>query len=133
MSDDKIHLVTDFQVFAKPPKPTYWDYVKFYAFNLYRKPLVYKRQKELVNLFNSVKTDLDERILPTLVSNKCQQCKKAYGYLHNQVFMSQLKSVLLALSKDYDHQHWPIFESFLKSKETLFSKSEDLSRWINNL
>lgn len=139
MSDESnIHLVTDFKTLPKLPKATIWDWIKYYTFNTLRKPLVWKKQKELVKIFNLVKTDLDYQVLPQLLPGRisatlCIKCKEAYGYLNNQVFMSQLASILKSLSQDKDHLHHDIFERFYLIKKPAFEKSEEISRWINNL
>ncbi len=114
-------------------KPTLIDWAKYYIFNLYRKPMVWKKQKELLAIFKEIKGDLDTRILPKLWENRivCNQCYDAYKTLKPQVFLSQIELILKCLKKDYDHIHWPMFDSFLSHYQEKLRDSEEISAWIN--
>lgn len=131
MNEAPVHIVTDFAKIPEKPKVTIWHWVKYYAFNLYRKPLVYKRQREMQDILSKVLDDLHQRFIPALKKRDCAECKEAFAILKPQIFLSQLRIALKLLSKNYDHEHWCMFDSFLESHEEDFEKSEELSSWIN--
>jgi hypothetical protein len=114
----------------KTPKATLWDWVKYYVWNLYRKPLVWKRQQELERTFNDLKTALEYEVLKPLWANRlhCDQCRDAYMALKPQIFLSQIH---LILKRMYCRSHAGVFTEFLMRHDSQFSKSEEIAAWIN--
>jgi len=116
--------------FPKPKKANIFDWISYYIWNLYRKPLVWKKQKELVEIFNTIKFALEKEVLPELWQNKidCIDCFNAYLSLKPQVFLSQIQAVLTQMKCD---EHPTVFIQFLLKYRGEFKRSEDLSKWIN--
>jgi hypothetical protein len=117
-----------------PPKykARWWHYVAAFFWNLYRKPLVWKRQRELVSIFRAVKASLESSVLPVLWYRRkdCQACYNAYLSLKPQIFLSQIKMILERMACE---DHGIIFRTFLLTYKREFEQSEQLARWINNL
>lgn len=112
-------------------KSTVWDWVRFYAYNLWRKPAVRRKQRELLRIFAAVKLDMSVSLLPYLWENRthCKECMDMYGMLKPQVFLSQIERILKA---DPYHENSSRVAAFWKKHEHDFLESERLSRWINN-
>lgn len=112
------------------PKVRWWHWVSFYAFNLYRKPLVWKKQKELEEIFKRVKLAIDTEVLPELWQNRliCPDCLNAYMALKPQIFLSQIKSILKMMRCEF---HPDSFDKFLVWYSWDFTKSEEIAAWIN--
>lgn len=107
-----------------------WDWVRFYLYNLWRKPRVMRAQRELLRIVSCVKNDLNVEILPYLWENRsqCKECQDMYMMLKPQVFLSQIERVL---KSDHYHENSNRINDFYKKHEDDFKRSEELSRWIN--
>ena len=110
----------------------WWHYVAAFFWNLYRKPLVWKRQRELLKMFTLIKESMDRTLLPALWERRktCTACYNAYLSLKPQVFLSQIELILKRMACE---DHAALFHSFAVTWEPEFRKSEQLARWINGL
>lgn len=114
----------------KPPKPSLWDWIKYYLFNLYRKPMVYRRQKELLYIAQDVRHALDVEVMPKLWHARlvCKDCRDAFMMIKPQIFLSQIEMIL----KSYRcEDHGELFAEFLERHGAKFRRSEDIAAWIN--
>jgi hypothetical protein len=111
-------------------KSTWWDWVRFYLYNLWRKPEVLRKQRELLRIVSAVKLDMSMEVLPYLWEGRttCKDCADMYGMLKPQVFLSQIERILKA---DHYHENSNRINAFYKKHEDEFKRSEALSRWIN--
>lgn len=125
-------IVTNSEELPVLPKVTLWDWVKYYAFNLYRKPLVWKRQRQLCKLSEDLKVCLDQELLSVIRKNisVCDACRDTLVILKPQIFLSQIKMIL---TKFYCTDHGSMYTDFYKKHEDKFKQSEEIARWINNL
>ena len=114
----------------KKHKSTIFDWISYYVYNLVRKPFVWKKQKELGDIFDKIVFGVNTEVLPSLLKNinTCQQCREAYVILRNQVFVSQIESILNRMQCT---KHKEIFTLFLNKNSHKFIQSDELSRWIN--
>ena len=118
------------ETLPKKPTATILDWALYYVYNFFRKPLVWKKQKELIKILNEIQLSLELEVIPVLFKNlnTCQQCREAYMALKGQVFLSQIEAILtrMACSK-----HKLIFSNFLVLNNVKFRQSEETSKWIN--
>jgi len=117
---------------GKKPKMRWYHWIGFYAFNLYRKPMVWRKQKELQELRHKIKSALGKEMLPELWQNRltCKSCADAYVALKSQVFLSQIEMILNHMKCD---KHLALFLEFRLRHRNDFTRNEEISRWINNL
>lgn len=111
-------------------KSSVWDWVRFYLYNLWRKPEVLRAQRELLRIVSAVKLDMSVELLPYLWQNKteCKECADMYMMLKPQVFLSQIEKIL---KSDHYHENSSRINAFYKKHEVDFKRSEELSAWIN--
>jgi hypothetical protein len=107
-----------------------WDWIKFYAYNLWRRPLVRQKQRKLLTLVSCVKRDLSTDLLPYLWENRttCRECADLYMILKPQVFMSQIERILRTAPY---HENSNRVEAFYQAHMGMFEESENISAWIN--
>lgn len=126
-------VVVNGETIEKLPEPTWLDWVKYYVYNAFRKPLVWKRKRELIRLFEEVKESMDLTLLPLIWEKRfvCNACHDAYMILKPQVFMSQLEMALRFMGRDEDHIHKNLYLNFWGNNLGKFKRSEELAAWIN--
>jgi hypothetical protein len=129
-SDSGIAVIFDSAPLPVIPKARWYHYLAAYFWNLYRKPLVWKRQREIVQIAKDVKASLELTLLPALYERRatCTACYNAYLSLKPQIFLSQIELILKRLSCE---EHPQLFRTFLITTEPEFRKSEKLARWVN--
>lgn len=127
-----VAVIFDSQPMPKPPKPSLWDWIKYYAWNLYRKPMVWRRQKELLKIYTDVKSALERDVLPQLWHRRlvCNACRDQYLALKPQIFLSQLELILKRMACEID-DHATVSRTFLSTNDFYFRRSEDIAAWIN--
>jgi hypothetical protein len=110
----------------------WYHYVAAWFWNLYRKPLVIKKQKLLRRIFDDVKADIADTLLPELWERRhsCVSCFNAYTALKPQVFLSQIEMILTRMECA---EHPRGFRAALFFNGPSFRKSEELARWVNGL
>lgn len=112
------------------PKATLWDWVKYYVYNLARKPKVMVKQRQLIAIAENIQAAIKGEVLPVLgrrIGN-CRECTDAFMALRGQVFASQIEFVIKHLRCD---NHPEDFTEFVRRHGHLFRLSEDISAWIN--
>ena len=110
----------------------WYHYVAAFFWNLYRKPLVILKQKQLRAIFERVRYDMAETLLPVLWDKRhdCTDCFNAYMALKPQIFLSQIEMILRRMQCA---QHAIVYRAFLSAHMSDFHESEELARWINGL
>lgn len=123
-------IVLNSEALPKKPRVTLIDWLKYYAYNLSRKPRVWKKQRQLLDIFHAIKNALEEEVYPLLRARMqgCSQCRDAYMALQPQIFLSQIEIILKRLKCSSHHL---TFEGFLYKWEPLFRQSEEIAAWIN--
>src|SRR4029077_18120394 len=78
------------------PKVRFWHWISYYAYNLSRKPKVWRWKREQSAIYASVRDALREEVFPNLyqVRLTCPQCRNAYGTLKDQAFISIIRMIL---------------------------------------
>lgn len=109
-------------------KSNWWDWVRFYAYNLLRRPMVRAKQRDVNRIYRAVKRDVDLLLLPKLTRNVCMDCGKAYIILKNQQYLSMIERFLRAMPC---HEHSAHYIDFWLAHRSDFEASEQLSAWIN--
>lgn len=129
-TESTIHIITDFTETPKTPKATWLDWVKYFVFNTYRKPIVWRRQKELIRILAEVKLSLSKELLPTLwdLKSDCDHCRDCYMALKPQVFLSAIKNILENMACI---DHGSFYIDFYRKNEHKFKQSEEIAAWIN--
>jgi hypothetical protein len=113
----------------KKPKVTIWHWIKYYVYNLWRKPRVIRKQKQLKEISEKIKSSLRKELFPQLLCTPwCQNCREAHAALYQQIFLSQIEKVLRCMSCP---QHETYFNEFLTDHGYLFRESEKIAMWIN--
>lgn len=112
------------------PRVTWWTWVKYYAWNFYRKPMVWRKQKELAAIAETVKNLVRNDVLPKLyqVRSQCPRCRANYEILKPQIFVSQIELILRQFPCE---DHPDITKDFLFQNSHYFTQSEQLAKWIN--
>lgn len=112
------------------PKVTFLDWVKYYIYNWFRKPLVWKRKRDLEKISYDIKLSLSRDVLTYLWVRKgtCRDCIEAYMALKPQIYLSQISLILRTMRCA---EHPAVFDTFLHKHKVSFSKSESIARWIN--
>lgn len=111
-------------------KAKWYHYVGAFLWNLWRKPLVFVRQRELQRIYVTIKKSLEETVLPVLYERRtsCSACYNAYLSLKPQVFLSQIELILLRMACE---EHPTIYQSFIRTWNSEFRRSEKIAQWIN--
>lgn len=114
----------------KKYKATTFDWVKYYAYNLARKPKVWSENRKLLKIADEIKYALHHEVLLPLQVNAptCQLCRNAYGALLPQFIVSQIK---LTLQQFECEDHPMLLKNFLARHLNEFKKSEEIAAWIN--
>jgi hypothetical protein len=120
---------------AKAPEKVrarWWHYVAAWCWNLYRKPLVIHKQRQLKEIYCRVKEDMIDTLLPVLWDKRhdCTDCFNAYMALKPQIFLSQIEMILRRMQCA---EHAVVYRAFLAAHLTDFQESERIARWINGL
>jgi|HubBroStandDraft_2_1064218.scaffolds.fasta_scaffold18379_6 hypothetical protein len=125
-----VAVVFDAPAVVPVRRARWYHYVGAWLWNLYRKPLVWKRQREILSIFHAVKSSMDQTLLPALYERRtsCESCCNAYLSLKPQVFLSSIEKILRRMQCE---DHPQLFHTFLSTWETEFKRSERLSAWIN--
>lgn len=111
----------------KAPKATIFDWIKYYIYNIVRKPMVYTKQKELLKLSEELKSSVNSEVLDDL-DLECVDCRNAFMALKPQIFLSQIEAILRRMKCA---EHPETYENFLRKNQEKFMKSEKISSWIN--
>ena len=127
-----VAVVFDAPAVTPKVQARWYHYVAAFFWNLYRKPLVIKKQKLLRRIFDDVKADIADKLLPELWERRhsCVSCFNAYMALKPQVFLSQIEMILTRMECA---EHPGGFRAALFINGPSFRKSEELARWVNGL
>lgn len=130
MSDTLVKVHYQGECLPEKPKIRIWHWINFYVYNFLRKPMVWKRQRELENLAEEIREALDLEVMHELFARLaiCTECRNAYMALKPQIFLSQIKLILRQMKCD---DHPEVFERFLGKYRFDFERSENIARWIN--
>lgn len=111
-------------------KSTLWDWIRYYLYNWMRKPRVIAKQKELENIWRSVRLDMALTLHPKLLANSthCPDCQKALAILYSQKYLSMIERYLRFMPCE---SHAEDYAVFVKAHGPDFKRSEEISRWIN--
>lgn len=112
------------------PKVTAWTWVCYYAWNLYRRPRVWRKQRELRAITATVIECIQKELLPQLALRRgeCLSCRTNYEILKVQRFVSQIE---LILKRGACETHRDIYRRFMTVHSHYFVESEKIARWIN--
>lgn len=109
-----------------------WHWVAYYAYNLARKPHVWKLKREQERIYKEIRFGLTNQVFPTLrvegFGKNCANCRNAYGTLREQVFISIIRMIVKNMRCD---EHPAAYDQFLKVYEIEFDRNEALSAEIN--
>jgi hypothetical protein len=125
-----VAVVFDAPAITPPAKARWYHYVAAWCWNLYRKPLVIRKQRQLNEIYRRVKADMAETLLPVLWDKRhdCTDCFNAYMALKPQIFLSQIEMILRRMQCQ---NHAVVYRAFLVAHMSEFHESERLASWIN--
>lgn len=111
-------------------KPTAWEWITYYVWNLYRKPLVIAKQKELRKIALAIQGALAIELLPELwnVRLECRSCREFHAILKSQTFVSVIEKILRSQPCE---EHPLPYARFLVDHRCEFNDSENIAAWIN--
>lgn len=123
-------IVINSESIPKKPRVMLWHWVQYYAYNLWRKPKVWRAKRALMDLSNFIHLALERTVYPELLKKlpKCQMCADAYAALRPQIFLSQIELILKRMKCS---SHHAVFEVFCQLYESEFRRSEELAAFIN--
>ena len=133
MSDmPTVAVVFDAPAVTPPVKARWYHYIAAFFWNLYRKPLVIRKQRQLKAIYERVRYDMADTLLPVLWDkrNDCTDCFNAYMALKPQIFLSQIEMILRRMQCP---EHALIYRAFLAAHASDFKHSEEIAKWINGL
>lgn len=123
-------VVTNSEALPEKPKVRWYHHVHYYVYNLARKPMVWRKHRELMRLSDEVQYALRRDVYPELLkkAQACEMCSESFSALKAQTFLSQVEVVL---KRKKCSSHHRIFENFLLVHSPKFRQSEEVSAWIN--
>ena len=127
-----VAVVFDAPAVVPAVKARWYHYVAAFFWNLYRKPLVIRKQRQLNEIYRRVKADMAETLLPVLWDKRhdCTDCFNAYMALKPQIFLSQIEMILRRMQCQ---DHAVVYRAFLAAHNSDFKQSEQIAKWINGL
>jgi hypothetical protein len=132
MNDEQPNVAVVFQGDrpVKKPKVYPWHWVAYYAYNLWRKPKVWRWKREQSQIYLVIRQELNAKVLPDLVRRlgRCSECQNAYGSLHSQSFISSIDMILKNMRCE---EHPAVFDAFRAVHAKDFARNERLAAAIN--
>lgn len=130
MSLPDIRIIYQGDQAPKKPRVMPWHWIAYYAYNLARKPKVWRLKHEQNRIYKSIYSALESQMFPLLarVAPVCPHCRNAYGSLTGQVYISMIRMIVKNMQCE---NHPEIYVLFLQAHADKFDRNEVLAAEIN--
>lgn len=128
----ELKVIYQGETLPEKPKVRFWHWIFYYAYNLARKPKVWRLKREQDEIYKVILNGLEHEIFPNLhlygMQRSCSSCRHAYVTLKGQIYISVIRMILQNMRCE-DHPR--VYDDFLHRYSIEFNRNEEIAAEIN--